>query len=70
MHAFLRFYDRVRKGLRVFQRQLQNMERQTLGRLPADTGQTGKLIRQILQRRRKKMHTDSLEQAAQIQAAG
>ena len=43
--CLLSFQNGIRKFLCPFLRKAQNMERQTLGSLAADTGKPGKLVR-------------------------
>jgi hypothetical protein len=52
--------DSLGKFFRILQRQLQHMEGKPLGSLAADTGKPGKLVSQILQRRREKLHSNLL----------
>ena len=70
MDGPLGLHDGIRKFLRCFLRKTKHMKCQSLGSFTADTGQSCKLIRQILQCSGKILHNASLEQTAQIQAAG
>ena len=70
MDGFLCLQNGIGKGLGILQRELQDMERQTLGRLSANAGKSCKMICQVLQCCGKELHTASLEQTAQVQSAG